>query len=161
LRLLQLASALVHVHALGIAHLDVKPANVLLAADGSIRLADFGVASRVPARRRRGTPLFVAPEILSTGVAGTAADAWSFGVVVYTLLVGFPPFFLHDDKDDPAELDEQVRLCSPRTLASAALALSRAVRLPLGGCRNCGGGASKWCDGVAVVRGTAWRCARR
>ena len=127
MRLLQLASALAHVHALGIAHLDVKPANVLLAADGSIRLADFGVASRVPARRRRGTPLFVAPEILSTGVAGTAADAWSFGVVVYTLLVGFPPFFLHDDKDDPAELDEQVRLCSPRTLASAALALSRAA----------------------------------
>lgn len=59
----QLASALAHVHECGIAHLDIKPANVLLAADGSIRLADFGIAARVPALRHRGTPLFAAPEV--------------------------------------------------------------------------------------------------
>jgi serine/threonine protein kinase len=61
--LTQLASALAHVHECGIAHLDIKPANVLLAADGSIRLADFGIAARAPALRHRGTPLFAAPEV--------------------------------------------------------------------------------------------------
>ncbi len=57
------------------------------------RLGDFGVSARAPARRRRGTPLFVAPELLTTGVARCSADAWSYGVLVYTLLAGFPPFF--------------------------------------------------------------------
>lgn len=59
----QLAVALQHVHSRGIAHLDVKPANVLLAADGTVRLGDFGIAARVPASRRGGTPMFAAPEV--------------------------------------------------------------------------------------------------
>ena len=88
----------------------MKPANVLLAADGGIRLADFGIAARAPARHRRGTPLFAAPEVVATGIAHCAADAWSYGVLVYTLLVGFPPFFTHAG-GTRYELDEQVRCC--------------------------------------------------
>jgi serine/threonine protein kinase len=106
----QLAAALAHVHEMGIIHLDVKPANVLLAADGGIRLADFGVAARAPAplhHHRCGTPLFAAPEVVAKGAAHCAADAWSYGVLVYLLLVGFPPFFLHAG-GTRAELDEQV-----------------------------------------------------
>jgi serine/threonine protein kinase len=97
-------------HSLGIAHLDVKPSHVLLAADGTIRLSDFSAASRVPATRRpRRTPLFAAPELFATsGSAGTAADAWSYGVLVYTLLAGFPPFFPRAGGNG-AELREQVR----------------------------------------------------
>jgi serine/threonine protein kinase len=99
--------ALAHVHSLGIVHLDVKPANILIGADGSIRLADFGIAARVPANRRGGTPLFAAPEIFAGGAVLCAADAWSFGVVVYTLLVGFPPFFPHEGGRS-ADMKEQV-----------------------------------------------------
>lgn len=103
----QLATALAHVHSRGIAHFDVKPANVRLAADGGIRLADFGNAARVPASRRGGTPMFAAPELFQDGLVGCAADAWSFGVLVYTLLAGFPPFFPHEGGRS-GELKEQV-----------------------------------------------------
>lgn len=57
-----------------------------------VRIADFGMADRVPVRRSMGTPLFVAPEILLHGVAGPPADMWSLGVLTYILLCGFPPF---------------------------------------------------------------------
>ena len=85
----------------------MKPANVRLAADGGIRLADFGNAARVPASRRGGTPMFAAPELFQDGLVGCAADAWSFGVLVYTLLAGFPPFFPHEGGRS-GELKEQV-----------------------------------------------------
>ena len=88
--------------------MDVKPANVLRASDGSIRLGDFGLAVRVPATQHRRTLMFAAPEMIATGAASTAADAWSYGVLVYTLLVGFPPFFPHAG-GHVSELKEQVR----------------------------------------------------
>lgn len=99
------AAALRACHARGVAHLDVKPGNVLLAAEdrasfdaaegdeGSrVRLADFGMAARVPVQRSVGTPMFVAPEVLTEGVAGTEADMWALGVLTYILLVGFSPW---------------------------------------------------------------------
>ena len=86
----------------------MKPANVLRASDGSIRLGDFGLAVRVPATQHRRTLMFAAPEMIATGAASTAADAWSYGVLVYTLLVGFPPFFPHAG-GHVSELKEQVR----------------------------------------------------
>ena len=72
-------------------------------------------------RRHRGTPLFVAPEIITAGIAHCAADAWSYGVLVYTLLVGFPPFFMREH-GTTRELEEQAR-----TLAAAAAAPRRAA----------------------------------
>jgi serine/threonine protein kinase len=110
----QLASAVAHVHSRGIAHLDIKPANVLLSPDGGVRLADFGIARRAGSTKRpaKCTLLFAAPEVLASGAASTAADVWSFGVLVYTLLVGFPPFFPHAGGTG-RELREQVRCANP------------------------------------------------
>jgi serine/threonine protein kinase len=88
------------------------------------RLADFGVAARAPVRRRRGTPLFVAPEVLATGVAHCAADAWSYGVIVYTLLVGFPPFFTHAG-GRTSDLDEQVTALPRAVMMYVAVAQAR------------------------------------
>ncbi len=63
---------------------------------------------RVPSQGRGGTPIFAAPEMVSGGRVSTAADAWSYGVVVYTLLVGFPPFFPVPGGRS-GEMKEQVR----------------------------------------------------
>lgn len=95
-----LAAALAACHERGIAHLDIKPDNVLFDAHGTLKLADFGMAAKVPVYRDVGTPLFVAPEILLEGQCDTKADIFSLGVVAYILLCGFAPWVEARTLDD-------------------------------------------------------------
>lgn len=99
-------------HQAGVAHRDLKPQNLLLTSkddDAHIKVTDFGFARRVHAPQsltsRCGTPTFVAPEILKNIPHDESADLWSIGVVVYILLVGYPPFM----KDTQSELFQQIR----------------------------------------------------
>jgi serine/threonine protein kinase len=92
----QVCDALAHAHARGVIHLDVSPANVLIAeADGTAKLADFGLASDVvvkspPGRVRgvMGTPGYVAPEITSGATPSPRSDLYSLGAVANWLLLG-------------------------------------------------------------------------
>lgn len=122
-----LADALAAAHARGIVHRDVKPANILRATDGSIRLADFGIAAlALPgptltlAGTLLGTPSFMAPE-QATGVAtppNAAIDIYSAGATLYALLTGRPPFPVGDDDSVEATINEVIHadVTSPRTL---------------------------------------------
>jgi len=94
-----LFGALAYLHNRGIAHRDLKPENLLLRnrhSDSEIKIADFGFAKQAlndhALDTMCGTPGYVAPEIISKERYGTKADMWSMGVIVFTLLGGYPPF---------------------------------------------------------------------
>ncbi|MDX2160870.1 MAG: protein kinase [bacterium] len=96
---LDLADALTRAHRLKIIHRDIKPGNVLLAADGTPRLTDFGVAQVGGDRTKLteigtfvGTIAYLSPEIARGGAYDERSDIWAFGVMLYEMLSGKHPF---------------------------------------------------------------------
>jgi serine/threonine-protein kinase PpkA len=97
--LLQVAGALTAVHAQGIVHRDMKPDNVMIRADGSLALADFGIAKQTNSDIARtkhgevfGTPYYLAPEQALGMPVDQRTDIYSLGVVFYEMLTGRRPF---------------------------------------------------------------------
>jgi serine/threonine-protein kinase PpkA len=99
----EVAMALQAVHAAGIVHRDLKPENVMLRADGSVALADFGVAKTLQhdaafglAKTRHGevvgTPYYLSPEQARGGEITPASDLYSLGVMLFEMLTGSRPF---------------------------------------------------------------------
>lgn len=103
---LVLLKAVNSMHKEGIAHRDIKPQNLMLSSkedNASIKVGDFGFARRVHTpsslTTRVGTPTYVAPEILKNMPHDQRVDLWSIGVVVFVLLVGYPPFLEEKQAD--------------------------------------------------------------
>jgi len=94
-------TAIKFIHDNNTVHRDLKPENLLLASkadDSNIKVADFGFATYAEGltiTSQCGTPGYIAPEILKSKPYGKPADMWSFGVILYILLGGYPPF--HDE----------------------------------------------------------------
>lgn len=94
----QLVSALYYLHANRILHRDMKPQNILLGHGGVVKLCDFGFARAMSFNTLvltsiKGTPLYMAPEIVEERPYDHTADLWALGCILYELAVGTPPFY--------------------------------------------------------------------
>lgn len=100
----QILESVNHCHTNGVVHRDLKPENLLLASKlkgAAVKLADFGLAIEVMADQQAwfgfaGTPGYLSPEVLKKEPYGKAVDIWACGVILYILLVGYPPFWDED-----------------------------------------------------------------
>jgi hypothetical protein len=86
-----------YAHKRGVVHRDVKPANIRILTDGTVKLVDFGIAHLTDSTMTQtglvlGTPSYMAPEILAGGRVDHRADMWAVGVVLYELLAGARPY---------------------------------------------------------------------
>jgi serine/threonine-protein kinase len=139
----QAADALHAAHTSGIVHRDVKPGNLLVEPDGTVMLADFGVARSTGGEELTksenvpGTALYMAPEQVSGHPVSAATDIYALGVVAYQCLVGEPPFTgeapvevaLHHLYDEPPPLPDTVP-ARVRNLVLRALTKEPAGRYP-------------------------------
>ncbi|EGR30222.1 protein kinase domain protein [Ichthyophthirius multifiliis] len=102
--IMQMVNSLIHLHNKKIVHRDLKLGNLFLGKNMTLKLGDFGLATKIEYEGEKktticGTPNYIAPEILE-GKEGHSyeVDVWSLGVIIYTLLIGKPPFETKDVK---------------------------------------------------------------
>jgi serine/threonine-protein kinase len=94
----QICAGLKHAHDVGVVHRDLKPSNLLIAGDGTVKITDFGVAQVFAADQLTmtgaiiGTAEFMSPEQVEGRRADRRSDLYSLGAVLYTMIVGQPPF---------------------------------------------------------------------
>ncbi|XP_035731167.1 calcium/calmodulin-dependent protein kinase type II delta chain isoform X11 [Vespa mandarinia] len=109
----QILESVHHCHYNGVVHRDLKPENLLLASKAkgaAVKLADFGLAIEVSGESQAwfgfaGTPGYLSPEVLKKEPYGKPVDIWACGVILYILLVGYPPFW----DDDQHRLYAQIK----------------------------------------------------
>ncbi|WBQ08217.1 serine/threonine-protein kinase [Kribbella sp. CA-293567] len=134
----QAAEGLSAAHHQGVVHRDIKPSNLLMTADGTVKIADFGIACFVSDQPEEpacnggilGTSYYVAPERAKAEPVGPPADVYSLGCVLYQLLTGDPPFLADTPAGvlrqhlvgvpvQPARLDGRFRQYLMRMLAKS------------------------------------------
>jgi serine/threonine protein kinase len=94
----QIAAIFEYCHSKNIVYRDLKPENILINADGYVKLTDFGFAKVIEHRTYTlcGTPEYIAPEVLLNKGHGKPVDWWTLGILIYEMIVGYPPFVDED-----------------------------------------------------------------
>ena len=129
---IQAAKGLARSHAAGVIHCDMKPANLMLTADGTVKILDFGVAKLTGAQVITyaehtgsivGTVAYMSPEQAMGQPVDQRSDLWSLGVVLYEMVAGARPF----EGDNLLSLADAIRSANPRPLTGAAAMLNGVI----------------------------------
>ena len=131
---IQISNGLAFAHAAGVVHRDLKPGNIMLLPDGTVKILDFGLARTTDVSNTKsgvtlGTVSYMAPEQVRGGRADERSDLWSVGVLLYEMITGVRPFsgehevsvahtILHDDPKPPASLRRDAPPPLERTIIS-------------------------------------------
>ncbi|KAG7805689.1 hypothetical protein KL921_005392 [Ogataea angusta] len=120
--------ALEYLHSKNIVYRDLKPENILLTRTGHIKLTDFGFAKEVETTTYTlcGTPDYIAPEVIAVQPYNKAVDWWSFGILIYEMLIGTTPFY----DTSPIKIYEKISKCEydiPQFIESDAKSLIRGL----------------------------------
>ena len=117
----QICSALDYAHKHGVIHRDIKPGNIMLTKDGTVKVVDFGIARLVDTSKTQtglmiGTPAYMSPQLLRGERADERADIWALGVMVYEMVAYQRPFL----GDNPAALMWNIISQQPKALRDVA-----------------------------------------